>query len=177
MKSLLIGIVAGAVMLGSLACSQPKQSAADKQQEPRQSAAQQVPTPPVPTATEVFHLCSECAKLGEKMLADYSHYSSPTQTSHYNPLTNRCYVELFDNGHGYHRHLYDGQTGEILAVVDDNGGVCPGGCPRTGSIFGRGIVMIQGNKALGNTDNEAVHDPASDAEAFINNVMDDDRKR
>lgn len=115
------------------------------------------------------------------MLADHtSNNSSPIENSHYNPLTNRCYVELFVDEHdpySSHRTLWDGQTGELLAVVDQQGGTCPGGCPRRGTIFGGGIVMIQGNKALGNTDNEAVHDSASDADAFINNVMDDDRKR
>ncbi len=149
-----------------------------------------VPASRLPTATEVFHLRSECAKLGEGILEGNPIGSALTdsQVSHYNPLTNRCYVELDVqnadlSGPVYylHRTLWDGQTGELLASVEVNGSNCPslaaGECKRTGEIFGAGEAMIQANKALGNTDNYAGHDSATQPEAFIDNVMEDDRKR
>jgi hypothetical protein len=84
-----------------------------------------------PTATEVFNLRTKCAELGQKILK--GHLTGPPfkqdQVSHYNPKTNRCYVELsegladpgkyLDN---YSRFLYDGQTGELLASVHDGNG-------------------------------------------------------
>lgn len=78
------------------------------------------------------------------------------------------------------RSLYDGQTGELLATFEVK---CPtpngyiGKCPRFGSIFGSGSDMIQGSKAPVNTDKLAIHDNASEAEAFIDNVMVDDKKQ
>jgi hypothetical protein len=58
-----------------------------------------------PTATEVFNLGSKCAELGEKINGEYD-FASPgnvtfkvpfiqqEELSHYDPKTNRCYVEL-----------------------------------------------------------------------------------
>ena len=79
-----------------------------------------------PKATEVFHLRSECAKLGEKIL-DASFIGPAlykSQISHYNPQTNRFYVELTVQNADttkpllyLSRYLYDGQTGEMLAVA------------------------------------------------------------
>jgi hypothetical protein len=131
-----------------------------------------------PTATEVFNLTSKCAELGEKINGEYDFASSGNaafkmpfikqeQSSHYDPKTNRCYVELrvsvnsellafiiivskqspnrskmkdglddflkhYDLAY-FERHLYDGQTGEALASLQ-NGltGVEP-----TGVIVGR----------------------------------------
>jgi hypothetical protein len=62
-------------------------------------------TGPQPTATEVFHLRSECTALGEKLAdrieageAEYrakeGHVTSFMPISHYDPRTNRCYVQL-----------------------------------------------------------------------------------
>src|SRR5471032_183950 len=79
----------------------------------------------LPTATEIFNLRSLCTSLGEKLLQenvlepDFAHQ----QTSHYQPRTNRCYVEI--NVHSANnispdyqltRYLYDGQTKELLAM-------------------------------------------------------------
>lgn len=88
---------------------------------------------PQPTATEVFHLRSECAALGEKLAArieaEYrseGRVTSFSPLSHYDPLTNRCYVQsqfLFtvrkapDDYSYLNTCLYDGQTGEILACA------------------------------------------------------------
>jgi hypothetical protein len=90
-------------------------------------------TAPQPTATEVFHLRSECATLGEKLAdrivdayrAEY-HVSSYYQLSHYDARTNRCYVKLQSvfadkktpvNYYYLNTCLYDGQTGERLACA------------------------------------------------------------
>jgi hypothetical protein len=80
---------------------------------------------PEPTAAEVFHLRSECAALGQKILD--SHPVNPStgeyQISHYEPRTNRCYVRLDrisleSTTSDYSRLLFDGQTGESLAFVE-----------------------------------------------------------
>jgi hypothetical protein len=58
-----------------------------------------------PTATEVFNLTSKCAELGKTINDEYDFASSGNVTfkmpfikqeqfSHYDPKTNRCYVEL-----------------------------------------------------------------------------------
>jgi hypothetical protein len=77
----------------------------------------------LPTATEVFQLRSACAALGQQILEGNFIGSALTQdqVSHYNPRTNRCYVELTvqtaDLSKGFYlsRCLYDGQTREMLA--------------------------------------------------------------
>jgi hypothetical protein len=87
------------------------------------AAAQQQRTP---TATEVFNLRSRCAALGERILEGNTIGSALTQSqvTHYEPRTNRCYVELTIqtadaskpiDQHYHHRVLYDGQTKEMLA--------------------------------------------------------------
>ncbi len=85
-----------------------------------------------PTATEVFNLRSKCAEFGEKILDGniIGLALTQTQVSHYHPKTNRCYVELTVNMADlskyedyYARHLYDGQTGELLASVQRKKGV------------------------------------------------------
>ena len=85
-----------------------------------------------PTATEIFNLRSKCAELGEEIMRRNRVEPGMTQdnVSHYDPKTNRCYVELdinmadqtkFEDHHA--RYLYDGQTGEILAFTDVEKGV------------------------------------------------------
>ena len=73
-----------------------------------------------PSATEVFNLRSKCAELGEKILEEQPMNlgTIPSQVSHYDPRTNRCYVELTvvtDDVNTLHRYLFDGQTKEMLA--------------------------------------------------------------
>lgn len=82
----------------------------------------------LPTATEVFQLRSACAALGQKILDENVVGSALTQEqlSHYNPRTNRCYVELTVHAADltkydqfpYHRYLFDGQTKEMLAASE-----------------------------------------------------------
>jgi hypothetical protein len=86
-------------------------------------------TGPQPTATEVFHLRSECAALGEKLADNIRAAYSPDVSiydpiSHYDPRTNRCYVQLqslFIDKKERVQHistfLYDGQTRELLACA------------------------------------------------------------
>ena len=87
----------------------------------------------IPTATEVFHLRNECAKMGEKILSEtlIGIDLSKSQVSKYDPKSNRCYVELFiastNNSLPTDKFytnsiLYDGQTGEMLAFATDKSG-------------------------------------------------------
>jgi hypothetical protein len=83
-----------------------------------------------PTATEVFHLRSECAALGKAILQESPVGQELTKSvvSHYDPQTNRCYVELDIRdadlkkvSERLDRFLYDGQTREQLAVASHDG--------------------------------------------------------
>lgn len=95
------------------------------------------PTYVKPTATEVFHLRSECAALGEKILNKNVIGVALTQdqVSHYDPKTNRCYVQLTVqaadlSGDHFSTYLYDGQTGEMLATASSAKG------KKTGIVYG-----------------------------------------
>ena len=101
--------------------------------------AASTPSHALPTATEEFRLRGECLKLGKKMLAAKEKEVAPTvnipyyqwtysfsEEAHYDPRSNRCYVEL-DKHEGdktrplfeeFDRELYDGQTEDLLAVLD-----------------------------------------------------------
>lgn len=94
----------------------------------------------LPTATEAFHLQSECVRLGEKILDGNLIGSALTQSqvSHYSPRTNRCYVNLTVSTADLKspdlymsNNLYDGQTGELLAFTKIEHG------KRTGISFER----------------------------------------
>ena len=93
------------------------------------STATKVPTPvstnQLPTATEIFHLRSECAQLGQQILSDnvVGRALTQSQVSNYNETTNRCYVELTVQSADMtkpqevmRRYLFDGQTKELLAT-------------------------------------------------------------
>lgn len=118
-----------------------------------------------PSATEIFNLRSRCAALGEKIMNENVIGSALTQsqTSHYSPKTNRCYVELDVNMADLNRYneyaaryLYDGQTGEMLAWCKKEKGDS-----MTGFIFGG---KIEQNTYL-------------DASMKIDAEMADDRKQ
>jgi hypothetical protein len=116
------------------------------------------------TSTEVFELRSKCAAFGEKILNEHFIGSalSQSQTSHYNPKTNRCYVELtvqtadttkpLDN---FSRSLFDGQTGEVLTRATINKGA------KWGMVYVRHEVT-----------SSSFFD---DANAYIDKMMSDDR--
>lgn len=124
---------------------------------------------PTPTATEVFHLRSECAILGEKILSENvigpALYQS--QASHYDPQTNRCYVELTvqtadvtKRRELFHRYLFDGQTGEMLAVAQIEKG------EKSGMVFDRQHRTTTLEAAGWN-----------DASNYIDTLMADDRQQ
>src|SRR5690348_10559664 len=56
----------------------------------------EAPSSRSPTATEVFNLRSQCAELGEKIMKNtvIGDALKKDQVSHYEPQTNRCYVQL-----------------------------------------------------------------------------------
>jgi hypothetical protein len=120
----------------------------------------------LPTATEVFHLRSECAALGEKILEAHSLGLPPTsEISHYNLQTNRCYVELESSDPTlpfYHsRSLYDGQTGEGLAFTNVD---------KDGKFSG--IVLDQSHRM-----DTRANNGWDDATKYIDAMMADDRKQ
>jgi uncharacterized protein YqfB (UPF0267 family) len=121
-----------------------------------------------PTATEIFHLRSECATLGEKILSENVVGSALTQSqiSRYNPITNRCYVKLTVQSADINKPekhfsaaLYDGQTGEMLAIENMENG------QRSGIVFDRNHKST--------SDANAGWDDAQD---YIDALMADDRK-
>lgn len=115
--------------------------------------------PPQPTAAEVFHLRSERAALGQKILD--SHSVDPStggyQVSHYEPRTNRCYVRLDsialkNTTADFARFLIDGQTGEVLALAEVQNG------NKTGRLADRNVGWVN-------------------ADRYIDAMMADDRKQ
>jgi hypothetical protein len=130
----------------------PKDGVQEIGNAPPESSIASEPAFQRPTATEVFDLRSKCVGLSEKMSKDNDltlrYLTELTKEpalpllqehfSHYNPKTNRCFVELritfdlaalkmvpkvsdtflakFDLDY-IQRHLYDGQTGEELAYA------------------------------------------------------------
>jgi nitrate reductase alpha subunit len=122
-----------------------------------------------PTATEVFNLRSKCAELGEKILKNtvIGDALKKDQLSHYEPKTNRCYVQLtvwnanLAKGDEYFQQdLLDGQTGQVLAAIRRKNGL------RSGDI------SIDPSPLNGNSDELYV-----DASMFISKMMADDRQQ
>jgi hypothetical protein len=107
-------------------------------------AAAQGQTARPPSASEVFHMRTECAKLGDQLMKDESRESvsnhpptSKENRSHYDPRSNRCYVELREwslTDREDDRLLYDGQTREMLAYTFDSA-VYPECCRKGGVIL------------------------------------------
>jgi len=134
------------------------------------------PIPPVdgptfrsPTATEVFNLRSKCAELGEKILKTtvVGEALKKEQVSHYEPKTNRCYVQLtvwnpdLTKGEDYfQQYLLDWQNGQVLAAIHREKGV------KSGEI------SIDPSPLSGNPDELYV-----DASLFISKMMADDRQQ
>ena len=122
-----------------------------------------------PTATEVFNLRSKCAELGEKMMknAVTGDELTKNQVSHYDPKTNRCYVQLTiwnanpaKGDEYYHQDLYDGQTGQLLAAIRREKGT------RYGDIYNSPSPM-----------NGTSDELYLDASIFISKMMADDRQQ
>jgi hypothetical protein len=133
-----------------------------------------VPTPSVgafsvrsPTATEVFNLRSKCAELGEKIVKNtvVSDVLQKEQVPHYEPKTNRCYVQLTiwnanltNGGENFEESLLDGQTGQVLAKIRRENGKKSG------------IIYVDPSPLNGNSDELYL-----DASTFIREMMEDDR--
>jgi len=130
------GILLWLVVLTLFSSCENKKSAQYEISKPA-SAVNQRP----PTATEVFLLRSECAEFGVKIMNDNIIGISLTQAqvSHYNPQTNRCYVELtvqsanlntVDTKSEYFAtYLFYGQTKEMLASTKIEKGT------KSGTVF------------------------------------------
>lgn len=77
-----------------------------------------------PTATEIFHLRTECGKLGKELLQDNeTKYANVYATSKYDEKINRCFVMLqfvFLKEKKVQLYLYDGQGGGLIAMWSDN---------------------------------------------------------
>ena len=135
-------------------------------QEASPPAVAQQPVAQPPTATEVFTLRSKCAALGEQILEgnDIGIALTQSQTSHYDPKTNRCYVELTvetaDTTQPLNERsvfLYDGQTKEVLAFARNENG------KKSGMVF----VAVENQ----------IDDLFDNAIIFIRQMMADDRKQ
>jgi hypothetical protein len=122
-----------------------------------------------PTAAEVFQLRSLCARLGQTILEGNVIGSAlaQEQVSHYDPRTNRCYVELtvhtadLRRSDDYvNRVLYDGQTEEMLAFTK-----IEKGNKKAGMVFDK-------QHGIGDLKNAGW----DDASAYIDKMMADDRK-
>lgn len=74
---------------------------------------------PQPTATEIFHLRTECMHLGEQILAGNSASETINSfNSKYDEKINRCYVLIIQvhiKEHAKLLTLYDGQGGGLIA--------------------------------------------------------------
>jgi hypothetical protein len=137
------------------------------------AAISQTPTNKPPTATEVFHLRSECAASGERILKNYvaGLPFTHSEVTHYDPVTNRCYVQIderrTDQPRFLGRNLYDGQTGEILAGIgwDDKG------------MKSNAAVFVRGHHPpfTGNMKDDDAHEALwDDAATYIDKMMADD---
>jgi len=124
----------------------------------------------IPTATEEFHLRSECAALAQKILNNNTNVDpalaqsfgvDQSVDSNYDPKANRCYVELSTQttnattplkSQVANYYLFDGQTGSELAFAMSQNG------QQVGTVF------VQHTPVLNAT-------PHDDALEFINDTM------
>ena len=122
-----------------------------------------------PTATEVFNLRSNCADLGEKILEKTvaGDALKKEELSHYEPKTNRCYVQLTvqnlnpaNGDENFQQSLTDGQTGQVLAEIRRQKGT------KSGRIY------VDPSPLNGNSDELYL-----DASMFIGEMMEDDRQQ
>ena len=112
---------------------------------------------------------SKCAELGEKIVKSTAvgEGLKKEQVSHYDPKTNRCYVQLtvwnpnVAKGEDYfQQYLLDGQNSQVLAAIHREKGT------RSGEI------SIDPSPLSGNPDELYV-----DASLFISKMMADDRQQ
>ena len=149
MKKQWIFLVVTVACLYVTSCSQ-RNEALEKRIAQLESKLDSIAAQRQASVTEVFHLRSECADLGVKILRNNPAEIGLTasQVSHYNPKTNRCYVELTMHPtnptaapYVLERFLFEGQTGELLAHATINGK------KLSGIVFKRNIFDWQGSNS------------------------------
>lgn len=106
-------LVLSLVFLSSCGGGQSKESTSSK--------SDSATTHRSPSATEVFHLRSECAKCTSELIKAEKLYGANV-VSHYDPKGNRCYAEANITGDKSNPlyvadYLYDAQTHEMLAMA------------------------------------------------------------
>lgn len=121
----------------------------------------------LPTATEVFRLRSECVALGQKIPDNNAlGIFAQSPVSYYNPVTNRCYVQVTvlsaNGGNYFSNYLFDGQTGEMLAVATREKG------KEYGNIFSGPAKTSKSDPS------ETTFESTND---YINEIMKDDWKQ
>ncbi len=109
------------------------------------------------TATEVFNLKTKCSELGDKLLA-INPVSAPfthDQTSHYNPVTNNCYIDISVHKANMTESLvgsqtvYDGQSREGLVWIEvDEKGVIKSAWIKDGPDNATGTLALLKIQAL-----------------------------
>ena len=117
-----------------------------------------------PTATEVFNLRSRCVELADKMVQEFWNANNVSQwaRSHYDPRTNRCYVEFNVEKKALYvsRSLFDGQTKDVIAFAE----IYPNN-KRSGKVYDRQHKPTS-------LDN----DGWDDANKYIDEMMAEDRR-
>jgi hypothetical protein len=126
----LANLLAATALLASICASGCDRQGA----QPTPQAAVQ-PSRPRLSATEEFDLRSKCADLGDKMRPGYGIVGAALSSdvlTHYNPDTNRCYVQFTATKNFNYKSssvptnyrtvgIYDGQTREMLVFADQEG--------------------------------------------------------
>ena len=112
------------------------------------------------TATELFDLQSKCTAMGEKIKKETNSGDvdlAQEQVSHYNQKDNRCYVKLsvsFLKSEDYkvNVYLFDGQSGEMLASVRQDGE------KKIASVFDTSLKELMQKRKQSLDDNDAIND-------------------
>jgi len=123
-----VTIFAIVILLSLIGCEKKGQIPA-----PEAKTIEETPVQQLPTATEVFNLRSQCAKMGEEVLSSNIVGTALTQSqiSYYDPKKNCCFVELDVDSANltlpedksiHSRHLFDGQTKELIATTNNKNG-------------------------------------------------------
>jgi hypothetical protein len=84
---------------------------------------------PQPTATEIFHLRTECIKLGKELMKEYEKDGSINfLISKYDENSNRCYAHIlyFYKDTSRSISLYDAQGGGLIAEWSKSYGTIKG---------------------------------------------------
>ncbi|MDA8084004.1 MAG: hypothetical protein M0024_10145 [Nitrospiraceae bacterium] len=134
-------------------CNEQKTIPAVPQFTPSVPASPPTVRPLPQSATEIFNLRSECARLGNMIVKEnpVGVALASSQISKYEPRTNRCYVEVVVQTANakiapdyLHRYLFDGQTKQMLAFAQYEKGVKDGMIvDKSGSGFEDAVKHIE----------------------------------